>query len=245
MAKKRNYDLVAWSGGGGIAFYVRSNEIRGVTDLEISTKTDTEDEESSSEKYTKKKNSGSYEIKFKAVLHAALGVRVQEVAMKMCEAARQGQSGYFYIAEEKMFPNSFMATEAKISDLVLTASGQWVSCEVEWTLKQDSTFDGSTSSGSSGTSGSGSGGSGKTTGEKGTDDNPEYGTGAGGGNAGDGEEEKEKAAGLVEEINSAKKKSDSSQNVNVNNTGSGGYGEGGYGYGANRKIITEKAAGRE
>ena len=158
-------DLVNWSGQKGVSFYLKSKEIRGVKDINISASLDTEDNEADSEKYTKKKNAGSYQITLTAVLNAALGVNVKEVAIAMTEAARQGKSGYFYMSTKKLFPSQFMATDAKITNLRLTRKGKWSYAEVEFTLKQCSKYDGTpgTSSSSSSSSSSGGGGGGGTT----------------------------------------------------------------------------------
>lgn len=159
-------DLVNWSGRKDISFILKSTEMRGVKDINISASLDTEDNEGDGEKYTKKKNSGAYEITLTAVLNAALGVNVQHIALEMTEAARCGNSGYFYIATKKLFPSKFMATDAKISNLQITSKGVWSYCEVAFTLKQASKFDGSSasssSSSSSGSTSSGGGGGGGT-----------------------------------------------------------------------------------
>lgn len=150
-------DLITWSGNGGISFFIKSNEIRGVKDFSISASAETEDKTQSSEKFIKKKNSGSYQISITAVLNAALGVDVQTLALKMTEAARKGDTGYFYTATSKLFPSKFMATDAKVNNIQMTGSGKWSYCEVALTLKQCSKFDGGTSGssgGSSNTSGS-------------------------------------------------------------------------------------------
>ena len=131
-------DLVHWSGHKNIVFFLKSNEIRGVKDITITASADTEDETTGGEKFTKKKNSGSYKITLTAVLNAALGVAVKEVALTMTEAARQANTGYFYMCNKKLFPNSFMATEAKVSKLVVTRKGEWSYAEVAFTLKQSS-----------------------------------------------------------------------------------------------------------
>ena len=155
------FELVKWSGKSECSFYLKSNEIRGVKDITISSSLDTEDQTADGEKYTKKKNTGSYQITLTAVLNAALGVDVQKVATAMTEAAREGSSGYFYMATKKLFPSSFMATDAKITNLCLTRKGEWSYAEVEFTLKQASKYDGSTgSSGGGGGSTSSSGGGG-------------------------------------------------------------------------------------
>lgn len=145
-------DLITWSGNGGISFFIKSSEIRGVKDFSISASAETEDKTQSSEKFIKKKNSGSYQISITAVLNAALGVDVQTLALKMTEAARKGDTGYFYTATSKLFPSKFMATDAKVNNIQMTGSGKWSYCEVALTLKQCSKFDGGTSGSSGGSS---------------------------------------------------------------------------------------------
>ena len=156
-------DLVNWSGQKGVSFYLKSKEIRGVKDINISASLDTEDNEADSEKYTKKKNAGSYQITLTAVLNAALGVNVKEVAIAMTEAARQGKSGYFYMSTKKLFPSQFMATDAKITNLRLTRKGKWSYAEVEFTLKQCSKYNGSIPATTTTTTTTTSGGGGGTT----------------------------------------------------------------------------------
>lgn len=156
-------DLITWSGNGGISFFIKSSEIRGVKDFSISASAETEDKTQSSEKFTKKKNSGSYQITMTAVLNAALGVDVQALALKMTEAARKGDAGYFYTANSKLFPSNFMATDAKVNNIQMTGSGKWSYCEVTLTLKQCSKFDGSTGGSSSKKKSSSSGSKSKST----------------------------------------------------------------------------------
>lgn len=139
-------DLITWSGHGGISFFAKSSEIRGVKDITISTGAETEDKTKGGEKYIKKKNKGSYQLTLSAVLNAALGVDVKTVAMQITEAARCGDSGYFYTAGTKLFPCKFMCTDAKINSLTMTGSGAWKSCEISMTLKQCGKY-GSISSG--------------------------------------------------------------------------------------------------
>lgn len=128
-------EVIRWSGGGGISFFADSHEIRAFRDLNINVSTDTEDTTDSGEKLVKKKNSGGYSITLTATLSAALNVDVQETAMAMSEAARKGDTGYFYVNGAKLFPSLFMATDAKISNIAISA-GKWTLCEVAWTLKQ-------------------------------------------------------------------------------------------------------------
>ena len=153
-------NLVTWSGHGVISFFANAEEIRSFKDLTISTSADTEDSEESGQKFIKKTNSGSYQISMTAVLNTALGVNVQEVALSMAEAARCGDTGYFYTGEAKLFPSKFMATEAKISDVRMNASGVWTRCEVSWTLRQCGKYESASSGATSGNSGGASGGAG-------------------------------------------------------------------------------------
>ena len=141
-------DIVKWSGHGGISFFVKPNEIRGVKDLSISAAAETKDSTKDGEKYVQKKNSGSYVIQLTAVLSAALKVDVKDIATAITEAARSGETGYFYTGNTKLFPSSFMATEAKISNIRMNGSGVWTYCEVTWTLKQCSKYGASSSSSS-------------------------------------------------------------------------------------------------
>lgn len=143
-------DIVKWSGHGGISFFVKPNEIRGFKDLSISAAAETKDSTKDGEKYIQKKNSGSYVIQLTAVLSAALKVDVKDIATAITEAARSGETGYFYTGNTKLFPSSFMATEAKISNIRMTGSGVWTYCEVTWTLKQCSKYGASSSSSSGG-----------------------------------------------------------------------------------------------
>ena len=138
-------NIVTWSGRGGLSFYVKATEIRGFKDLSIDASVTTEDAEKNGEKYVKRKQIGSYSISMTAVLSAALGVDVKAVALQMTEAARNGDTGYFYIGAAKLFPSSFMATSAKISNIEVTASGAWKYCEVNFTLKQASKYGGAVS----------------------------------------------------------------------------------------------------
>lgn len=142
-------DIVKWSGHGGISFFVKPNEIRGFKDLSISAAAETKDSTKDGEKYIQKKNSGSYVIQLTAVLSAALKVDVKDIATAITEAARSGETGYFYTGNTKLFPSSFMATEAKISNIRMNGSGVWTYCEVTWTLKQCSKYGASSSSSSS------------------------------------------------------------------------------------------------
>lgn len=160
-------ELVRWSGHGGIAFFVQGDQIRGIRDMGISVSSETEETTSGGEKFVKKKNSGGYQITITAELNAMLGVDVKNVALSIAEAARCGESGYFYTSGAKLFTANFMMVDAKISGIVLSTSDKWISCSVQMTLKQCSKYSGDSVSGggssSSGSSKSSSSSSKKTT----------------------------------------------------------------------------------
>lgn len=149
-------EIVKWSGAGGISFFAKPTEIRGVKDLNITAAVETEDSTKDGEKFVKKKNKGSYTIQLTAVLDAALNVDVQKVETQIMEAARCGDTGYLYTGGSKLFPCTLMATEAKTQSIRLSPTGKMNYCEIAWTLKQCSKYGGSSSSSSSG-SGSGGG----------------------------------------------------------------------------------------
>lgn len=151
-------ELIQWGGHGGISFFVSPGEIRAFKDLTIAVSAETEDKTNGGEKYTSKKNSGGYKITLTAILNAALGVDVQGMALAITESARLGEQGYFYINGAKLFPSSFMSTDASIGSVTMTGDGKWTYAEVSWTLKQCGKYDGSISGGTSGGGSSGSGG---------------------------------------------------------------------------------------
>ena len=147
-------DLISW---GKSRFFVTPTFVRSFTGLTITASCDTEDEENGGNKYVKKKNDGSYEVKLTAILDKRLGeTDVRAEAMRLAEDARTGAKDYVYNCGDKLFTPQMMGTGATIKDIVTTPKGEWISCRVEMTLKQCSKGDGTTSG-----SGSGGGGSGK------------------------------------------------------------------------------------
>ena len=147
-------ELIRWTGGEGISFFVSGDEIRGYDQFGLNASAETEDKTTSGEKYVAAKNAGFYEIQMDVTLVAALGVDVKGVAMAMSEAARKGEKGYFYTGGEKLFPGMFMAVTCKITNIRMAADGTWTQCQVNWTLKQCEKYGGGTTGGSSGGSSS-------------------------------------------------------------------------------------------
>lgn len=129
-------EIVKWSGRGGIAFFVNSHEVRGIKNLSISASAETEEKTSGGQKFTKKKNSGSYQMSMTALFSEGLGTDAQAAAMQIAEAARCGDSGYLYCRSAKLIPARMMMVDAKINNVNMTPKGVWFSCEVAMTLKQ-------------------------------------------------------------------------------------------------------------
>lgn len=128
-------DIISW---GNIAFYVNAKEIKGIKDLTLDAKLDTEDKTEDGQKFVKVKNKGSYTVTMTAVLQKALNVDVQKTALELTEAARLGKTGYIYCGGKKLLTPQFMMTEAKVSNININKNGQWLGCEAALTLKQSS-----------------------------------------------------------------------------------------------------------
>lgn len=139
-------------------FEVSPGLIRGFTGLQIKGSSETEDKEINKEKFVTRKNAKPTEISLTAVLNALLGCDVRNEAMQFVADAKAGKTGYFYIGNKKLMTCQLMLTEADVSETQITASGKWVSAQVQLSFKQASKDDGSTSAqstgGSSGSTGS-------------------------------------------------------------------------------------------
>lgn len=148
-------DLISW---GGSRFFVTPTFVRSYKNLQISASCDTEDEESGGEKYARKKNDGAYKFNLTAILDKRLGeADVRTEALRLAESARTGTKDYVYNCGSKLFTPQMMGADATIKNIVCTPGGEWISCEVDITLKQCSKNDGTTGGSSSTGSGGGSG----------------------------------------------------------------------------------------
>lgn len=138
-------DLLRWA---GFIFCVRHDRVLGLKDLTINATCETEDKDSGGEKFVAKKSGKPAEVTLTAILNARLGINVQQEALAMQDAARNGTKDYMYTATAKLLPCLLMLTGAKIGKTVLTPTDAWRSCEVALTFKQASKWDGSTSASS-------------------------------------------------------------------------------------------------
>ena len=138
-------DMLRWA---GFTFCVRHDRVLGLKDLTINATCETEDKDSGGEKFVARKSGKPADVTLTALLNARLGVNVQQEALAMQDAARNGTTDYMYAATAKLFPCLLMLTGAKINKPSLTPAGAWRSCEVALTFKQASKWDGSTSASS-------------------------------------------------------------------------------------------------
>ena len=150
-------DLIRWSGGGTISFFVKPTAIQGMKEISITASPETEDQENGDEKVTSLKKTGKIKITLTGVMLAALGADVEGMSLKAVEAARKGDTGYLYLAGKKMFTPQFMMTKADIKNIMFGLDGKWIQSEISMELSQCSKYDG----GSGGGSGGGGGSSGK------------------------------------------------------------------------------------
>lgn len=151
-------DLVVFN---GIRFYVDGSVARSFVDLTIKGSAETEEKTSGNSKYVSKKNNNPVEVSMTAVLDARTGCEPYSETMAMINAAKNGETGYLYIAGEKAVSEMMMLTDASAGGIILAPGGRWTHSEVQLTFK---VADGS---GGSGDSGSGSGGGGSSGGGNG------------------------------------------------------------------------------
>lgn len=134
--------LIQWH---DVQFYANASQVRGLTDLTISSSIETEDKENGGTKYVSKKNSKVYEVSMKALFDARLGIKdVKKEAMALAKYGATGQTGYMYAKGEKLVTPILMMTSAKVSNIRMTPKGVWISAEVQITLKTCSKLDGTT-----------------------------------------------------------------------------------------------------
>ncbi len=128
---------------GGHVFEVSPQIMRSFSGLTIKGASETEEKESSSDKYVSRKNAKPTEISLRVQLNALLGCDVREEALGFVEDARTGRSDWFYIGEEKLVPQALMLTEASVDSVAISPAGTWVEAEVRMTMKQAGTGGGS------------------------------------------------------------------------------------------------------
>lgn len=146
--------IVKWD---DVEFGLFGNQVYGIEDLSITGSCETEEHKEVTEKYVKSTASAPYEISMTGILDAQLGADVKKTALRLTEAARLSEKGYFYTGDSKLFACRFMMLSAEICDINMNPKGAWLSCKVKMKLKQCDKYSGKdTSSSSSGRGSSGS-----------------------------------------------------------------------------------------
>lgn len=134
------------------SFTVSPGLIRGFTGLSITSGSETKEKTSNSQNYAYRKNGAPSEVALTVELNALTGCDVKNEALAFISEAHAGAQSYFYIGGKKLLTCQLMLTEAQISEVSLSASGQWIGCKVALTMLQCSKMDGSTGSTSSSSS---------------------------------------------------------------------------------------------
>jgi len=156
-------------------FEVASDSIRVFDDLSVSGTCETEDKESSKEKYVSLKNRKPAEITLTAILNAYLGCDVQNEVMAFVDEAQKGTSSFIYANGGKLMGCKMMLTSAKATKIDIAPGGKWTHAQVALTFKQSTKADGTVASSSSGGGSSGGGGSSSKSGGGGSS-KTQYGT---------------------------------------------------------------------
>lgn len=144
-------EIAKWNGR---KFVVSPTLIRGIEGLSITGGSVTKDKTSSKQGYVSFKNAKADEVSCKAVLSALTGCKVRDEAMLLLSDARSGATAYFYVGGKKLLPCKMMLTDASISEVKMTAKGEWIGCDVQLTFKQAGKYSSSGSSSSSSSSSS-------------------------------------------------------------------------------------------
>lgn len=121
---------------GNHTFEVNPTLIRSFTGLTIRGGAEVDEKTSNNQKYVQRKAGNAHELTVTVILSAYLGCDVREEAMAFIEDARNCEEGYFYIAGKKLLPETLMLTEAQVSEVQLSPSGEMVHAQVQLTMKQ-------------------------------------------------------------------------------------------------------------
>jgi len=140
---------------GGHSFEVKRRLARSFTDLTVKGGSETENKVNNKQEFAVRKAGKPLELGMTVILDARLGVDAQADALKLIDQARMGHKSYFYLDGKKLTPCQLMLTSASADNILLTASGEWVSVEVKLTMLQCGKNDGSAGVVSSGGGSSG------------------------------------------------------------------------------------------
>lgn len=121
---------------GNHTFEVNPVLIRSFTGLTIRGGAEVDEKTSNNQKYVRRKAGNAHELTVTVILSAYMGCDVRAEAMSFVEDARKCEEGYFYIAGKKLLPETLMLTEAQVSEVQLSPSGEMVHAQVQLTMKQ-------------------------------------------------------------------------------------------------------------
>lgn len=121
---------------GNHTFEVNPVLIRSFTGLTIRGGAEVDEKTSNNQKYVRRKAGNAHELTVTVILNAYMGCDVRAEAMSFVEDARNCVEGYFYIAGKKLLPETLMLTEAQVSEVELSPTGEMVHAQVQLTMKQ-------------------------------------------------------------------------------------------------------------
>lgn len=121
---------------GNHTFEVNPVLIRSFTGLTIRGGAEVDEKTSNNQKYVRRKAGNAHELTVTVILSAYMGCDVRAEAMSFVEDARNCKEGYFYIAGKKLLPETLMLTEAQVSEVELSPTGEMVHAQVQLTMKQ-------------------------------------------------------------------------------------------------------------
>lgn len=126
-------EVLRW---GDVSFFAEAGRVRGVTNVEITSGSETEDKKKDGQKYVSRKAGNGHQVDMTAVLDGRLGEDVYRTAAALQDMAQEGRTGYLYTRYGKLFPCMFMLVAAKTGDVQINPGGGWLSANVALTLKQ-------------------------------------------------------------------------------------------------------------
>ena len=121
---------------GNHTFEVNPVLIRSFTGLTIRGGAEVDEKTSNNQKYVRRKAGNAHELTVTVILSAYMGCDVRAEAMSFVEDARNCEEGYFYIAGKKLLPEPLMLTEAQVSEVELSPTGEMVHAQVQLTMQQ-------------------------------------------------------------------------------------------------------------
>lgn len=121
---------------GDIKLDTTENCAKLISELELSTDSDTDDKNAGKDGYIKYKNAKAAEVTLTVILDAGFGCDVRKETLTLIAAARTGDAHPLYLDGEKLMPWEMILTEAEATETQIGLGGEWVHAEVELTFQQ-------------------------------------------------------------------------------------------------------------